>query len=239
MRSTLNLKKRLLVNGRPIALSSDYVRLRLSAVGAGIFEVLEEPPNAKRALVELYAGVGETNEYLVLTGAVTETRHTAPGRVRLDVSELSLVLDTTIVLNLMHCTARQVVAKIESTTGLRFLLPAGADYLDQRIVRFQHYGACHGALAQAAKRWEVDDAVWFQLPDGRMYWGHWALGPYSKAPLPIDAGLILERDAERRTLVLPYIPALRPGMIVDADFRFRIDGLIFSGDTARVEYHAL
>jgi hypothetical protein len=132
-----------------------------------------------------------------------------------------------------------VIAKIESTTGLRFLLPAGADYLDHRRVRFQHYGTCRGALEVAARKWEVDDAVWFQLPDGRMYWGHWALGPYTKAPLPISSDLISERNAERRTLVLPYIPALRPGMVVQSDFRFRIDALVFSGDTTRVEWREL
>lgn len=235
----MRISKRLLINGRPLPLASDYVRLRLSRIGEGIFEVLEEPRGLQRALVEFYVSVGETQEFLVLTGAVTATRRTAPGRVRIDVRELSTVLDTTIILNLMHCTARQVVAKIERETGLRFLLPAGAAYLDERRVRFQFYGRCRDALEVAAKKWEIDEAVWFQLPDGRMYWGHWALGPYNKAPLPIEANLIIERDAERRTLTLPYIPALRPGMVVQADERFRIDGLLYSGDTVRVDYTAL
>jgi hypothetical protein len=235
-RIALRLAKRLLINGRPVALASDYVRLELSEVGAGIFELLEHPPQLARALVELYAAVGEGQEYLVFTGAVRETRELAPGRLRVDVVELSTVLNMTLVLNMMHATPREVVAKIERTTGLRFLLPAGEDYLDERRVVFQHYGTCRSALEAAAKKWEVDDAVWFQLPDGRMYWGHWTLGPYTKAPLPIRSDLIVERDNVRRTLVLPYIPALRPGMVVQSDFRFRIDSLVFSDDTTRVTW---
>jgi hypothetical protein len=235
----VRLTKRLLINGQQIPLASDYVRLHLNDVGAGIFEVLEAPRSVRRALAELYVAVGDAEEYLILTGAVTETRQLAPGRLRLDVSELAMVLDSTIVINLMHGTARQVVAKIEGATGLRFLLPAGADYLDQRRVVFKYYGRCRDALEAAAGKWEVDEAVWFQLPDGRMYWGHWALGPYSKAPLPISSDLISQRDMERHTLVLPYIPALRPGMVVQSDFRFRIEGLVFSGDTARVEWKEL
>ena len=235
----MRLNKRLLINGRQIALASDYVRLHLDEVGTGIFEVLEQPQRLSRALVEFYAAVGDTDEYLVLTGAVKDTRPLAPGRLRIDVSELSMLLDSTVVINLMHCTPRQVVGKVEQATGLRFLLPAGASYLDETRLSFKSYGSCRDALALAAKRWEVEDAVWFQLPDGRMYWGHWALGPYTKAPLPISSDLISQRDNEKRTLVMPYIPALRPGMVVQSDFRFRIDGIVFSGETARVKWTAV
>lgn len=232
----MRITKRLLINGRPVALASDYVRLHLSDVGAGIFEVLERPPALARALVELYAGVGDTQEYLVLTGAVSETRETAPGRLRIDVNELCTVLERTLVLNLRQCTAREVIARIERETGLRFLLPAGAAFLDHRRLSFQSYGSCRLALERIKKAWEVDDAEWYQLPDGRMFWGPWRLGPYTKAPLPIGSDLILERDPARRTLVLPYIPALRPGMVVQSDFRFRIDGIVYSGETARVDW---
>lgn len=237
--SSLRLNKRLLVNSRPIALASDYVRLHLNEVGTGIFEVLQRPPQTQRAVVEFYVAVGDSEEFLVLTGVLTDTRELAPGRFRIDVSELSTVLETTVVLNLFQCTARDVVSKIEGATGLRFLLPAGEAYLDQRRVVFKHYGRARDALRVAATLWEVDDAVWFQLPDGRMYWGNWARGPYTKGPLPISSDLISHRDNERHTLVLPYIPALRPGMMVQSNFRFRIDGIVYSGDTARVEWTAL
>jgi hypothetical protein len=232
----VKLNKRLIVNGRPVTVASDYVRLRLSHVGEGIFEVPEELEGLGRALVEFYVGVGGGEEYLMLTGALTETRRLAPGRVRLAARELSAVLEMPLVINLMHPTARQVLARIEHGTGLRFLLPARADYLDERRVDFRSYKRGVDALNLLGKKWELAEAVWFQLPDGRMYWGHWAQGPYTKGAVPIEPHLISARDDKNRTLVLPYIPALRPGMVVEAGFRFRIDGLTFSGDTVNVEW---
>lgn len=232
----VRLNKRLIVNGHQLPLASDYVRLRLNHVGEGIFEVLEEPQGLSRALVELYVSVAEGEEYLVMTGAVTEARRLAPGRVRLAARELSAVLEMQVIINLSHCTVRQVIAKIEQKTGLRFLLPAGAAYLDERRLQYHHYGRCVDALNALARQWKTVEAVWCQLPDGRMYWGHWAAGPYTKAVLPVESRLISQRDDDRHTLVLPYIPALRPGMVVESDFRFRIDGLIFSGDTVKVEW---
>ena len=43
-------------------------------------------------------------------------------------------------------------------------------------------------------------------------------------------------DDKSRTLMLPYIPALRPGMMVESDFRFRIDGLVFTGEKLKVNW---
>ncbi|NIR96827.1 MAG: hypothetical protein GWO03_01775, partial [Gammaproteobacteria bacterium] len=99
-------------------------------------------------------------------------------------------LNVPVTLNLMQCTVRQVIAKVEDATGLRFLLPAGATYLDERRVRFNFYGPALDALEAARVHWELPEMVWFQLPDGRMYWGHWASGPYTKAPIPIEPKLV-------------------------------------------------
>ena len=231
----MRLNKRLLVDGKQVPLVSDYVRLRLNEVGDGIFEV-QDLPGRKGNLVGLYVSVGDSQEYLMMTGALVETRLLAKGRLRIAARELSTVLEMPIMINLPQCTAREVVAEIEEVTGLRFLLPAGADYLDERRVGFKHFGQCLGALNSLAKRWDLVEAVWFQLPDGRMYWGHWASSPYTKAPLPIEAGMISQMDEKNKTLVLPYIPALRPGMVVKSEFRFRIDGLTFAGDTVKVDW---
>ena len=235
----MKLTKKLILNGMPLETHSDRINLRLNTVGEAIFEVREEPAKIRNALVEFYAGVGGEMEYLMFTGAVTEVRPLAPGRVRVVARELSAVLELPIIINRQHSTARDVLAKIEQETGLRFLLPAGAGYLDERRIRYQHYGPGIGALDLLGKLWEVEGVVWFQLPDGRMYWGDWIHGPYTKAELPIEAKLVLERDDKAHTLTLPYIPALRPGMMVRMDFRFRIEAVDFSGDAVKLTWRRL
>lgn len=232
----MKLTKKLILAGKPLDIVSDLINLRLNTVGEAIFEVREEPANSRNALVEFYAGVDGEVEYLMFTGAVTEVRRLAPGRVRMVVRELCAVLELPIIINRQHSTARDVLAKIEQETGLRFLLPAGAAYLDERRVRYQHYGPGIGALDLLAKLWKVEGVVWFQLPDGRMYWGNWIHGPYTKAELPIEPKLALARDDKARTVTLPYIPALRPGMMVRMDFRFRIEAVNFSGDAVKLEW---
>ncbi len=232
----MKLTKKLILNGKPLEIFSDFINLRLNTVGEAIFEVREEPADTHKALVEFYAGVGGGMEYLMFTGAVTEVRQMSPGRVRMVARELSAVLELPVIINRQHSTAREVLAKIEQETGLRFLLPAGAGYLDERRVRYQHYGPGIGALDLLAKLWEVEGVVWFQLPDGRMYWGNWIHGPYTKAELPIEPKLALARDDKAHTLTLPYIPALRPGMMVRMDFRFRIEAVKFSGEAVYLEW---
>ena len=232
----LLVEKRLLVNGKRMMLASDHVRLKLNEVGEAFFEVLEEPGDGGKTLIELYAGVGEGQEFLVFTGALRELKRLAQGRYRITAHELSTVLNLPIIINLQRCTARDVIAKIERETGLKFLLPKGAAYLDEFRLQFHHYGPASEAIRLLSAKWELKEMVWFQLPDGRMYWGHWAQGPYTRAPLPIESKLISNLDKKTRTLVLPYIPALRPGMLVESDFRFRIDALTFTGNTVKVTW---
>lgn len=230
------LNKRLLIDGKPLALASDFVRLRLNEVGEGFFEVLEQPRAGGQALVEFYAGVSGKEEYLVFTGAMREVKQMGEGRFRVTARELCMVLELHIVLNMGRCTAREIIAKIEQKTGLKFLLPKGAYYLNEARLQFSHYGSAADAIKAVSEKWDLKEMVWFQLPDGRMYWGHWTQGPYTRAPLPIEAKLISELNDQSHTLVLPYIPALRPGMLVESDFRFRIDGLVFTGEKLKVNW---
>lgn len=233
----MNLRKRLLVNGKPLSLDKARLELGLNRHGEGTFEVLEKlPASARTPLAEYYLGVGDQPDYLVMTGAVTEYQPLGQARYRIVVRELSSVLDMPVQVNLTQVSARQVLNRIEKQTGLRFLLPAKASYLDERRVRFQSFGSGADALKLLQHVWELTSVVWYQLPDGRMYWGHWSQGPYNASEVPIDPKLILARNDQGNTLDLPCIPALRPGMVVRTEFRFRIDALVFSEDLVRLHY---
>ena len=233
----MNLRKRLLINGNQVALGSDRVELGLNRIGEGVFDILEPiPASARTPLAEFYLGVGEQDEYLVMTGAVMAKEPKGEGRFRITVRELSAVLDMPVRIDMRQVSARQVLGRIEKKTGLRFLLPAKARYLDERRIRFVSHGSGVEALALIAERWELSNVVWFQLPDGRMYWGHWTQGPYTASEVPIDPKLVLRQDDEQGTLELPCIPALRPGILVRTDFRFRIDHVIFIGDKVQLAF---
>ncbi|MDH4246533.1 MAG: hypothetical protein OEW39_01815 [Deltaproteobacteria bacterium] len=232
----MRLNKRLLINGRPYVPKREEVRMGLSQIGGGTFVVaLNGPPNS-RSLVEFYVGVGEQQEYLMLSGAITEAEPENPGFYRIVVRELTAVLQIPMVLNLRQPSLREIIAKVEEATGLRFLLPAGAVYLDEHRHQFSHQGSAADALTRLAKEWDLPGAVWYQLPDGQVFWGHWRAGPYTRANLPINSNLITKLNQVDSTLHLPCIPPLRPGMVIESNFRFRINALIYSGEEMTVHW---
>ncbi len=234
----IEVNHRLQIAGQAIPLEAVTVQLRLNEVGSGQFTVPAAPAVKKGTFAEFFISVAGGAHYLVFTGAVTNVT-AAEGRQQVVARELCAVLEFPCFFFLRRATVRDVIAKIEEESRLHFLLPAGADYLSDRRPAFESKGSCRAALAQLPKAWDVPDAVWYQLPDGTLYWGRWQTGPFTKGAVPIEAKLMLEHQPDQGLLRLPCIPALRPGMVVQSDFRFRIDGVIFQGDTVQVKYSRL
>jgi hypothetical protein len=203
-----------------------------------LFTIPGAAPARKGSFAEFFISVAGGAHYLVFTGAVTEVQ-LSEGRQHVRVRELCAVLEYPGFFFLRRVTLRDVIAKVEEESRLHFILPKGARYLDDRRPVFESKGSCKSALAQLPKLWDVPDAVWYQMPDGTVYWGKWQSGPFTKAAVPIESRLILERDPDKNLLRLPCIPALRPGMIVQSDFRFRIDSVTFQADTVLVKYQRL
>ena len=233
----MRIEKRLLVNGNKLPLAGEKVDLGLGRIGEAEFDVLTEinlPPG--RTLVELYAGVAGQNEFRVFTGVLTEIRPRGSARQLLRARELSMVLELEQRFNMHRPTPRELIARIEKYTSLNFLLPVGMDYLDQRFIEGLDTCSSVKALELMIKDSGSKDLVWYQMPDGKMFFGHWIHGPYTKNPLPVDAHLLTGRDDKARTLNLPYIPALRPGMVVQADFRFLIEKLRFNESLCSVQW---
>lgn len=227
----MRLEKRLLVNGHKVKLGSDKIDLGLNRVGVAEFEVLEDVEGDQgRSLVEFYTGVAGQAEYKVFHGALMEITPLGPSRQRLVVKELCTMLEMSQTFNFRRASPREVLSRIEQITGLTFLLPVNQAYLEDKYLR--NLGKASGleALARLGTESGSKDLVWYQLPDSQMYWGHWAHGPFTKNTLPVDAKLVLRKDEANRTLDLPYIPALRPGMVVQAGFRFLIESCLFAGD---------
>lgn len=231
----IEVQHRLQIGGQTAPVEAVAVNLMLNDVGFAQFTVPETAPAEKGGFVEFFISVAGGAHYLVFTGAVTESR-VVEGRRQVRARELCAVLEYPCYFFLRRVSLREVIARIEQESRLHFILPARADYLNERRPVFESGGSCKTALAQLPARWGVPDAVWYQLPDGTVYWGRWQSGPFTKATVPIESKLVLEKNTEQSLLRLPCIPALRPGMVVQGDFRFRIDAVTFQGDTVLVKY---
>ena len=208
------IEKRLELGGEAVKFVRETVTLEFGAVGWGRFVVrgLAGPPGT--VAVRYLAGLrGQGSVVPVLVGLVSESALTAPGEWFLTVREPSALLKLPASFALRHCTPREVLAEIEALTGLSFLLPSTGSYLTRRLPHFAAAGSCRAALESMGAAWELTDAVWSGLPDGRVYWGAWASGPWAGDPVEIDSALVVSR--EERALVLPVLPQLRPGVLIE------------------------
>jgi len=190
-------------------------RLVLSGIGRGEFQVRSEDALEVGVLLRYSIGLNDA-AWPVLLGVTTEVSHMADGLWAVTARELTAALEAPASLALRHVTPAQVLAALESSTGLRFLLPADAPYLLERQPYFMSQGDARSALEQMGVAWGQTQPIWAQLPDGRVFWGDWLDSPFNTDPLVIAQGLIQERDGSG-TLELPCLPALRPGMALSID----------------------
>ena len=231
----LEIGNRLQIEGKVVPVEQVSVNLMLNDIGYALFSVPLGVPVKKGSFAEFFISVAGGAHYLVFTGAVTEVLPQS-NHQQIKARELCAVLEFPVFFFLRRVTVRDIIQKIEQESHLRFLLPAGASYLDEPRPNFESKGSCKMALDQLPQKYDVQDAVWYQMPDGQVYWGRWQAGPFTKAAVPIDSKLFLENDASNHIARLPCIPALRPGMVVESHIRFRIDLVTFMGDTAMLKY---
>ena len=249
----MEIVRKVVIGGQPLLPTTLNAHLALSTAGAAIVrmgpEALTPGPadprtlerilaGAKGKLAECFVSVAGQQEYLVLLGPVTQVKRVGVA-FEVSVRELATVLNALTAIYSRQCSAREVISKIEQKTGLRFIVPVKAPYLDEIKPVFQFSGSCLDALAKIVHVWELPDVYWYQLPNGTIFFGPWRQGPFTGAEVPVDERLVLEKDLDKRTLRLPMIPALRPGMVVNCGFRFRIDELDIDGDTVLIQWTRL
>lgn len=249
----MEIARKIVLGGRTLVPRTLQARLGLSTVGTATLQIGPEAltpgpadaraiegmlGSAKGRLAECFISVAGQQDYLVLMGPVVQVR-AAGGVFELAVRELCTVLDIPTSIYSRRCSAREIVATVEKKSGLHFLVPTRAPFLDEIKPVFQFVGSCRAALEKVIQAWDLPDVVWYQLPDGIMFFGPWPIGPFTKSEVPVDERLVLEKNLDARTLRLPMIPALRPGMIVNCGFRFRIDELQFEHDTVSIHWTRL
>lgn len=238
----IHLEKQLTVagtsyGGTGAAIVADEVALELNAVGRAVFRVEGTAGDVLQSALRLASGYrGGGAVYPLFAGMVTEALPAGENETRIVAREPAMLLELPAGFALRHVTPAQVLAKIEELTGLRFLLPDSGAYLAERAPYFSAEGSCRQALDAMGAAWEVPRAVWASLPDGAIYWGDWEASPFNQDVVVMDPHLVVELDPEARALVLPWMPRLRPGVVIEADHTFMVQRAVFSGSTVRVEW---
>ena len=208
----MKLHKVLAINGAPVALVKDDVRLDATSPGRATFTIQSAVP--VKGLVTLDIGYNEGTLQRHFIGYVE--RCTAANAVEqvLFCRELAAVLANPLPLNLRHVDLRAVLAEVSEQTGLRFRVP-DRPYTSVKAPFFYSLAAGYQAMDSLALVFSIPDFTWHQLGNGEVFVGSWADSFFgARAPLQIPMELFDGYQGNQSAMVAA-LPGLRPGATIN------------------------
>lgn len=208
----MKLHKILAINGAPIALVKEDVRLDATSPGRATFTIQSAVP--VKGLVTLDIGYNEGTLQRHFIGYVE--RCTAANAVEqvLFCRELAAVLANPLPLNLRHVDLRAVLAEVSEQTGLRFRVP-DRPYASVKAPFFYSLAAGYQAMDSLARVFSISDFTWQQQGNGEVFVGSWADSFFgARAPLQIPTELFDGYQGTQSAMVAA-LPGLRPGATIN------------------------
>lgn len=136
-------------------------------------------------------------------------------QVKVFCRELSSALSHPLPLNLRHVSLRDVLAEINTITGLNFATP-DKDYSTTKVANFFNIGSGYQAMALLGRVFKIPDFIW-QQQAGVVYVGSWADSRWATIKnMAIPANLFAGHSANERAEIAA-IPLLRPGIRVSGN----------------------
>lgn len=202
----MKLIEHLTVGGQALRLVKREIKLELSAAGKASFRVQAE--KKPTGLVMYQCGYARHQLHDFFMGYVDQA--TQEGKVwQLSCRELMHGLTQRAPVSLRQCVAADVLADVNRATKVEF-----ADLRTAKVTRFQSHADGFAAVRNLERVFQIPDFVFFQQQDGKVWCGEWkqAEALYTKAR-EIDPKFFTRHTPS--SAVLPALPALRPGMVVN------------------------
>lgn len=209
---SLKLHKVLAINGEPIALVKEDVRLELRSPGRASFTVQASAP--LKGLVTLDIGYNESTLQRHFIGYVE--RCTAANSLQqvLFCRELAAILAKPLPLNLRHVDLRAVLEEVSKHTGLKFRVP-DKSYTRVKAPFFYSLATGYQAMDSLARVFSIDDLVWQQQGNGEVFVGSWADSFFgARAPLQLPTELF-EGYQDNQSAMVAALPGMRPGATIN------------------------
>jgi hypothetical protein len=208
----VKLHKILSINGAPIALIKEDVRLDATSPGRANFTV--KSPVPLKGLVTLDIGYNEGTLQRHFIGYVE--RCTAANAIEqvMFCRELAAVLANPMPMNLRHVDLRAVLAQVSEQTGLRFRVP-DRPYASVKAPYFYSLAAGYQAMDSLARVFNIPDFTWHQLGNGEVFAGSWADSFFgARAPLQIPMELFDCYQGNQSAMVA-VLPGVRSGATIN------------------------
>lgn len=209
---SLKLHKVLAINGEPIALVKEDVRLELRSPGRASFTVQASAP--LKGLVTLDIGYNDSTLQRHFIGYVERCTPANSLQQVLFCRELAAILANPLPLNLRHVDLRGVLEEVSKQTGLKFRVP-DKPYTRVKAPFFYSLATGYQAMDSLARVFSIDDLVWQQQGNGEVFVGSWAdsfFGARAPLQLPIE---LFEGYQDNQSALVVALPGMRPGATIN------------------------
>ncbi|WP_432779724.1 hypothetical protein QZH45_21295 [Pseudomonas corrugata] len=208
----MKLHKVLAINGAPIALVKEDVRLDATSPGRANFTVQSSVP--LKGLVTLDIGYNQSTLQRHFIGYIERCTVANAVEQMLFCRELTAVLANPLPMNLRHVDLRAVLAQVSEQTGLRFRVP-DRPYAGVKAPYFYSLAAGNQAMGSLARVFGIPDFTWHQQGNGEVFVGSWADSFFGiRAPLQIPTELFDGYQGNQSAMVAA-LPGLRPGATIN------------------------
>lgn len=216
------------INDAKVDMKDHWVVLQSSTPGT--CQITVNQKTDKLAPVKVDLGWGDMVDR-VFNGYVERAMPSVNGWYTLFCREWSASLAYNLSVMLRHPTMRQVLDEITAQTGIEFVIPS-AGYADTAIPCF--YSDCSGyaMLNNIGRAFKIDDFVWYQQGNGKVFVGSYADSFWSDKPVTIANGLMTDHQAGK-TATMPAAPMIRPNVTANDE---RITAVEFKGTNMQISW---
>lgn len=203
----MKLDTRIEIGGNVLKLTSYDVSLRLSEAGTARFVV--QAKTQPKGIVLFDAGYAKGIFHRVFIGYVEHAMEKSEKHWTVKAREICHALQVTCYVSLRKCTVTDVLTDLKRQTGLDFV-----SSISGTIPRFASKGDGYYVIRSVGESFGVQDYVWYQQRDGKVWLGSWADSEYAQmGNLAFDPKFYGDQHPESATL--PALPNLRPGMVLN------------------------
>lgn len=216
------------INDEKVDMKDHWVVLQSSTPGTCQITVNQKAD--KLAPVKVDLGWGDMVDR-VFNGYVERAMPSVNGWYTLFCREWSASLAYNLSVMLRQPTMRQVLDEITAQTGIEFVIPSAA-YTDTAIPCFYSDSSGYAMLNNIGRAFKINDFVWYQQGNGKVFVGSYADSFWADKPVPIANGLMTDHQAGK-TATMPAAPMIRPNVTANDE---RITAVEFKGTNMQISW---
>tara|TARA_R110002124_G_scaffold80776_13_gene213577 strand:+ start:1005 stop:1694 length:690 start_codon:yes stop_codon:yes gene_type:complete len=216
------------INDEKVDMKDHWVVLQSSTPGTCQITVNQKAD--KLAPVKVDLGWGDMVDR-VFNGYVERAMPSVNGWYTLFCREWSASLAYNLSVMLRQPTMRQVLDEITAQTGIEFVIPSAA-YVDTAIPCFYSDSSGYAMLNNIGRAFKINDFVWYQQGNGKVFVGSYADSFWADKPVPIANGLMTDHQAGK-TATMPAAPMIRPNVTANDE---RITAVEFKGTNMQISW---